>query len=117
VVTEIQYLLSAGPDDEPLPENPVIMVCLDSNHAHDHVLQELKLYSPMVTKGSYVVVFDTAVELTGENPKDRPWGPGNNPYTAVDAFMKGNEEFEIDTFPHVQALISEAPCGYLRRIR
>src|SRR6476620_1388684 len=75
-----------------------VMVLLDSNHTHDHVLAEMKLYSSFVTKGSYLVVFDTVVEdLPNENVVDRPWGKGNNPKTAVWEFLKRNDSFQIDT--------------------
>jgi len=74
-----------------------VLVALDSNHTHDHVLRELELYAPLVTKGSYLVVFDTAVEDMdpGLFP-DRPWGRGNNPKTAVQAFLAGNDRFVVD---------------------
>ena len=61
-----------------------VLVCLDSNHTHDHVLAELEAYAPMTTVGSYCVVFDTIVEdLPQALSGDRPWGPGDNPKTAV----------------------------------
>lgn len=93
-----------------------IMVFLDSNHTHDHVLEELKLYSPLVTKGSYLVVFDTIVEELPENLiHDRPWGKGNNPKTAVWEFLKSNKDFEIDSEIENKLLITVAPDGYLKR--
>ncbi len=68
-----------------------VLVCLDSNHTHEHVQKELELYSPLVTKGSYLVVFDTAVEIAPEDVSaNRPWGPGDNPMTAVHEFLKTN---------------------------
>jgi len=95
-----------------------VMVVLDSDHTHDHVLQELKLYSPLVSVGSYIVVFDTAIEIfMKKKPKDRPWGPGNNPMTAVQEFMKGNDEFIVDTEVEARAGITGAPGGWLRRIK
>jgi cephalosporin hydroxylase len=91
------------------------LVVLDSNHVHEHVLSELKLYSQLVRKGGYVVVFDTAIE---DMPKDffpdRPWGKGNNPKTAVEAFLKINDRFEIDDEYRKKLLITAAPGGYLR---
>lgn len=94
-----------------------ILVCLDSNHTHAHVLAELEAYAPLVTEGSYCVVFDTIVE---DMPKamfpDRPWGPGDNPKTAVWEYLKTHPEFEIDeSIPH-KLLITVAPDGYLRKI-
>lgn len=94
-----------------------VLVVLDSNHTHAHVLQELNLYSPLVTKNSYIVVFDTVVE---QMPKtafpDRPWGPGDNPKTAVDQFLKANRHFEIDREIENKLLITVAPGGYLKRV-
>lgn len=94
-----------------------ILVALDSNHTHDHVLAELEAYAPLVTRGSYCVVFDTIVEDTAECcPSDRPWGGGNNPKTAVWQYLKTHPEFEIDKEIDNKLLISVAPDGYLRRV-
>jgi len=94
-----------------------IMVVLDSNHTHEHVLAELEAYAPLVTKGSYCVVFDTVVE---DMPKgsfpDRPWDVGNNPKTAVWEYLKNHDEFEIDKRIQHKLLITVAPDGFLKRI-
>jgi len=93
-----------------------VMVCLDSNHTHEHVLEELKAYAPLVSPGSYCVVFDTIVEdLPKEMFPDRPWGPGNNPKTAVREFLETHPEFQIDKSIDNKLLISVAPEGYLYR--
>lgn len=96
-----------------------VLVVLDSNHTHEHVLQELKLYAPFVTPGSYLVVFDTIVEDLPEGyfKETRPWGLGNNPKTAVWEFLKNNDQFVIDTAVDNKLLISVAPEGYLKRIK
>lgn len=95
-----------------------ILVCLDSNHTHDHVLAELDAYAPLTSVGSYCVVFDTVVEdLPASMFPDRPWGPGNNPKTAVWEYLKTHTEFEIDKSVHNKLLITVAPDGFLRRIR
>jgi cephalosporin hydroxylase len=95
-----------------------ILVCLDSNHTHEHVLAELNAYAPLVSKGSYCVVFDTIVEdLPKQMFPDRPWGPGNNPKTAIYEFLKNHPEFEIDKSIDHKLLISVAPDGFLNRIR
>lgn len=94
-----------------------IMVCLDSNHTHDHVLRELELYAPFVTVGSYCVVFDTIVEDMPRGAYDRPWDVGNNPKTAVWEYLKTNDSFEIDHSIDNKLLISVAPEGYLKRVR
>jgi cephalosporin hydroxylase len=94
-----------------------ILVCLDSNHTHDHVLAELEAYAPLTSVGSYCVVFDTVVEdMPKEMFPDRPWGPGNNPKTAVWEYLKTHPEFEIDRSIQHKLLITVAPDGYLRRI-
>lgn len=96
-----------------------VMVSLDSNHTHEHVVQELNLYSPFVSLGSYIVVFDTIVEDLPEGYflQKRPWGIGNNPKTAVNEFLSGNNNFEIDYSIDNKLLISVAPGGYLKRIK
>jgi cephalosporin hydroxylase/nucleoside-diphosphate-sugar epimerase len=94
-----------------------IMVSLDSNHTHDHVLKELELYSPFVTVGSYCVVFDTIVEDLPKGSIDRPWDVGNNPKTAVFEFLKTNDKFVIDKHIDNKLLISVAPDGYLKRVK
>lgn len=92
-----------------------ILLVLDSNHTHDHVLKELELYSPLVTKDSYLVVFDTVVEDMPEDFfPDRPWGKGNNPKTAVWEFLKTNKRFEVDKDIEAKLLITVAPDGYLK---
>ena len=94
-----------------------VMVCLDSNHTHDHVLAELNLYAPLTSLGSYCVVFDTVVE---EMPADYDWGSrwgrGNNPKTAVNEFLKEHAGFQIDENINNKLLISVAPDGYLKRV-
>lgn len=95
-----------------------VLVCLDSNHTHDHVLAELEAYAPLVSVGSYCTVFDTAVEdMPVEFFTDRPWGPGNSPKTAVWEYLKTHSEFEIDKSIEHKLLITVAPDGWLRRIR
>lgn len=96
-----------------------ILVCLDSNHTHEHVLAELEMYAPFVTLNSYIVVFDTIVENLPEGyfSQHRPWGIGNNPKTAVDSFLSNNDQFVIDTQIDNKLLISVAPGGYLKKIK
>jgi cephalosporin hydroxylase len=95
-----------------------VLVVLDSNHTHDHVLAELDAYAPLVSVGSYCVVFDTIVEkLPRGTYPDRPWEVGNNPMTAVREFLSRNDQFEIDQDTEARIQITVAPGGYLRRIR
>ncbi len=94
------------------------LVCLDSNHTHEHVLAELSAYAPLVTQNSYCVVFDTLIEDMGVDTfPDRQWGRGDNPKTAVWEFLKSHPEFEIDRNITHKLQITVAPDGYLRRIR
>ena len=92
-----------------------VLVMLDSNHAHDHVLAELRLYSQLIRSGSYLVVFDTAIAVMPADAfTDRPWGPGNNPLTAVRAFLEENHRFAVDTAVADKLQITVAIDGYLR---
>jgi len=106
-----------------------ILVCLDSNHTHDHVLAELEAYAPFVSKGSYCIVFDTLVEdLPEDTFPDRPWSPGNNPKTAVYAYLEtlhgsgatGKDgqilSFEINKDIEEKLLLNVTPDGFLKRI-
>jgi len=93
-----------------------VLVCLDSNHTHEHVLAELEAYAPLVSVGSYCVVFDTFIEdMPAEMFPDRPWGPGDNPKTAVWEYLKTHPEFEIDKQMDHKLLISLAQDGYLKK--
>ncbi|HEY4871411.1 MAG TPA: cephalosporin hydroxylase family protein [Candidatus Dormibacteraeota bacterium] len=95
-----------------------VLVVLDSNHTHDHVLKELQLYSPLVRRGSYLVVFDTIVEdMPDDFAVERPWGKGNNPKTAVREFLKHNDRFEVDAEVEGKLLLSVAPSGYLKCVK
>jgi cephalosporin hydroxylase len=95
-----------------------VLVILDSNHTHAHVLRELDLYSPLVRAGSYVIVFDTAIEqMPAEAFENRPWGPGNNPHTAVQGFLSRNDRFAVDSAIDSKLLVSAAPGGYLRCVK
>ena len=93
-----------------------VLVSLDSNHTHEHVLAELNAYADLVSVGSYCIVFDTVVEdLPAGSFPDRPWDVGNNPKTAVHEWLKSHPEFAIDKDIDNKLLISVAPDGYLRR--
>ncbi len=106
-----------------------VMVCLDSNHTHEHVLAELEAYAPLTSQGSYCCVFDTVVEdLPPQANANRPWGKGDNPKTAVWEYLKRLEKegreaadgaalgFEIDRSIENKLLLTVAPDGYLRRV-
>jgi cephalosporin hydroxylase len=94
-----------------------VMICLDSNHTHAHVLKELEAYAPLTTVGSYCIVYDTIIEdlPVGTYP-DRSWGPGNNPKSAVYEYLQAHPEFSIDKNISQKLQISVAPDGYLKKI-
>ena len=94
-----------------------VLICLDSNHTHDHVMEELEAYAPLTTVGSYCVVFDTIIEDLPEGTfPHRDWEKGANPKTAVHQWLRDHPEFEIDKSIDDKLLISVAPDGYLKRI-
>ena len=100
-----------------IPRDSVVMVMLDSNHTGAHVFDELSAYAPLVTPGSYCVVYDTVIEdLPRGYFKDRPWDVGDNPATAVSVFLQGRQDFAVDESITDRLLISVAPRGYLRRL-
>jgi cephalosporin hydroxylase len=95
-----------------------VLVSLDSNHTHAHVLAELEAYAPLTSVGSYCIVFDTVIEdMPASMFPDRPWGPGDNPKTAVFEFLKRHPEFEIQKSIDHKLLVSVAPDGFLKRVR
>jgi cephalosporin hydroxylase len=97
-------------------EGKRVLVVLDSNHTHAHVAEELKLYAPLVSSGSYCVVFDTLIQLLDDGTfPDRPWGLDDNPHTAVAEFLNSHPEFEVDRDIEAKLQITVAPGGYLRR--
>jgi cephalosporin hydroxylase len=124
MASRIQMIQGSSIDDATIEQvrtiaaqYPRVLVCLDSNHTHEHVLAELQAYAPLTSLGSYCVVFDTFVE---DMPKgffqNRPWNPGNNPKTAVREYLKTHPEFEIDQSIQHKLLITVAPDGYLKRV-
>ena len=95
-----------------------VIVMLDSNHTHAHVLRELELYAPLVTAGSYLIVFDTSVEqLPDDLFSSRPWKHGDSPATAVAQFLRSTDHFEVDGQIERKLLMTSAPGGYLRRVK
>ena len=95
-----------------------VLVCLDSNHTHEHVLAELEAYAGLVSVDSYCIVFDTFVEdMPADHVwTDRPWGKGNNPKTALREWLQRHPEFEIDHSIENRLLVTSAPDGFLRRV-
>lgn len=106
-----------------------VLLCLDSNHTHDHVIKELEFYAPLVSKGSYCLAFDTVIEdLPDDMFPDRPWKVGDNSKTAVRAYLEKltSEEvtgadgqrlfFEVDNAMQNKLLVSAIPDGILKRV-
>jgi cephalosporin hydroxylase len=96
-----------------------IMVFLDSHHSHKHVLGEMNAYGKLVSVGSYMVVFDTCIELFPKGYcSDRPWDVGDNPMTAIEEFLEyNNDTFIRDELLNSKAIITAAPYGYLKRVK
>ncbi len=95
-----------------------VMVLLDSNHTHEHVLDELRRYAPLVTKGQYLIVSDTIVEdIPSQEHRPRPWGPGNNPKTALYAYLEKTDRFEEDAYYNSKLLTTFTPNGYMRCVK
>ena len=97
-----------------------VMVVLDSNHTHEHVLAELEAYAGMVSPGQYLVVADTVVEHIPEQVhRPRPWGPGEQPprRRSTSSRRAPHLEFEDDDYLNAKLLADDAPSpgGYLRR--
>ena len=100
-----------------VPKGSKVLVMLDSNHTEAHVLKELKLYTNLVTKNSYCIVFDTIVaQMPNEFNKDRPWDKNNNPKSAMDKFLKETTDFVVDQEIDNKLLLSMSPRGYIKRI-
>ena len=95
-----------------------ILVCLDSNHTHYHVLNELNAYAHLSSIGSYCLVFDTVIEdMPDELNQNREWGPKNSPKTAVKEFLINNDDFLMDRTFQNKSLITSAPDGFIKRIK
>lgn len=107
-IARVKHLMYSG--------QPTV-VCLDSNHTHDHVFAELNAYAGLTSLNSYCIVFDTVLEdMKNSAWPDRPWDVGNNPKTAVHEWLKSHPEFQIDSSIDEKLLISVAPDGYLKRV-
>jgi cephalosporin hydroxylase len=100
-----------------IPDGARVMVILDSNHTHQHVLEELRLYGPLVTEGQFLVVSDTVIEdIPPQTHRPREWGPGNNPKTALREYLRESDDFEPDPWYNSKELITSSRGGYLRRV-
>lgn len=122
-----RVVLVEGPSTEPrtvaevktkIPASASVMVVLDSDHSRDHVLAELRCYAPLVTAGCYLVVSDTGLGQLDEErtPRNRSklWLKGDEPLTALAAYLAETDRFEIDEIVNGKLLLSSSPGGYLR---
>lgn len=104
-----------------IPEGASVMVVLDSDHSRDHVLDELRTYGPLVTEGQYVVVADTLLGWgdASQTPTKRSkvWHPGDEPYAALNAYLKETDRFETDPILNGKLVLSSSPGGYLKCVR
>jgi len=98
-------------------KNSKVLVFLDSNHSHEHVLNEIKLYSKYIKKNGYLIVMDTTTEFVKKKfiNKGRNFGKGNSPFTAVKEFLKSNESFVIDNYYEDKSFITSCFSGFLRK--
>lgn len=94
-----------------------VMVLLDSFHTEEHVLKEMLYYGGFVSIGSYLVVYDTIVEFGDAVYPNRPWGKGNNPYTAVQKYLMSHDDFENDSIIEQKSILTSCPGGWLKRIK
>ena len=95
-----------------------VVVLLDSDHTRDHVRAELEAYGGLVTKGSYLIIFDTVVEYMNDDAfPDRPWGVGDNPYTAVQEFLKTTDRFVLNKEIENKLLLTVGPGGWLKCVK
>jgi cephalosporin hydroxylase len=121
----VRYVEGSSTDDDVLAQVSSlidgaerVMVVLDSDHTHDHVLEEMRRYAPLVTPGQFLVVADTVVEhIPVQEHRPRRWGPGDNPQTAVDQFLAENPDtFDVDAWSNNKLLMSSSRGGYLRKL-
>tara|TARA_E500000178_G_scaffold231008_1_gene227531 strand:- start:1075 stop:1752 length:678 start_codon:yes stop_codon:yes gene_type:complete len=120
----IQLIEGSSIDDKVIKKlrvkkNSKVLVILDSNHSEEHVLNELSIYSKIVSKGSYLIVLDTTIEYIDNNLniKKNLFMRGNNPLTAVKKFLKKNKKFKIEKDLHEKSLVSNAYSGFLKKVK
>ena len=120
----IQLIEGSSTDDKVIKKLKIkkkskVLVILDSNHSEHHVLNELSIYSKIVSKGSYLIVLDTTIEYIDNNLniKKNLFMRGNNPLTAVKKFLKKNKKFRIEKNLHEKSLVSNAYSGFLKKVK
>lgn len=112
----INYLLGSSVSEdiarrikETVKDAETVLVILDSDHSREHVLQELRLYSGLVTPGSYLIVEDTNVN---GHPVYQLHGDG--PMEAVETFLSETGEFTSDR-EREKFFLTFSPKGFLRK--
>lgn len=96
-----------------------VIIILDSNHSHNHVLNELNLYSEIIKKNGYLIAMDTTTEFVKKKHinRNRNFSKGNNPFTAVNEFLKKNKNFKIDFYYENKSFITGCFNGFLKKIK
>jgi cephalosporin hydroxylase len=96
-----------------------VLIILDSRHTSEHVKQELKMYSPFVSVGSYIIVMDTFVESLPNDTwrSNVEYSVGNGPMIACDEFLEGNSEFIVDSTIENKLQLTSSPSGFLLRVK
>jgi cephalosporin hydroxylase len=97
------------PDDK-------VLVTLDSNHSAAHVAKELRMYAPLVSSDSYLVVFDGVMQVLTDAPGGSPTWDKDNPWHAVQDFLEENDEFELDPY-YNRLKVTYCPGGFLKRVK
>jgi len=92
-----------------------VLMVLDGNHSHSHVMKELQIFGKILPIGSYIVVADTITEDLDLAEHNRPWGKGNNPKTALDAYLQEDRSWERDSYWGRRATISESRDGWIHK--
>ncbi len=104
-----------------IKKNDRVMVILDSNHEENHVLEELKLYAPLVSKNCYCIVMDTVIDFLPNNLNaDRSWKKNNSPYSAIQKYLKlikakKSINLIFDNYFQYKSLLTNMPFGALKR--
>lgn len=99
------------------------LIVLDSNHEKQHVLAELRAYSPFVSVGSYIVAMDGIMERLAGAPRSAPDWSWNNPRQAALEFVAENADFVIEEpqFAFNEGKITERvtywPSAFIKRVK
>jgi len=99
-------------------KNKKVMVILDSDHTHQHVLNELNLYSKLIKKNQYLICGDTIIAYQPKaKTRPRDWTRKKNPLSALNEFLKKNNSFKNDKEIQNKLLLTNMPHGWLKKIK